>query len=123
MNARTLLRWPSSRAVVAMACMALSGVAPLAALADPPAAQPPHTLQSRVSLADLDLSTPEGYRLAQKRLRRKAEYLCRQLWDDASASFRWTYAACVKETLAEVSQRLDMPAVVAVDRARIPKER
>jgi UrcA family protein len=100
--------------VLAGACVILFAVAPLAALADPPAAPTSHTLESRVSLADLDLSTPEGVRAAHKRLRRKAEHLCRQLEDSASASFRWTYAACVQETLANAIQQLNVPALAAV---------
>ena len=117
MNARTSLRRPSSSAVLAAACISLSAVAPLAAYADPPTAHTP-TLESRVALSDLDLSTSEGVRAAHKRLQAKAEYLCRQLWDSTSATFRWTYSACVKEALADAIQRLHVPAVAASDQLR-----
>jgi UrcA family protein len=100
------------------ACIALLAVAPLTAPADPPTAPAPHTLESRVSLADLDLSTPEGARAAHKRLRKMAESLCRRLWDSTSATFRWTYAACVKETFANAIQQLSAPALASTDRAR-----
>ena len=118
MNPQTRPGRPRLSAVLAGACAALFAVAPLTALADPPTAPATHTLESKVSLADLDLSTPEGVRAARKRLRGKAEYLCRQLWDSTSASFRWTYAACVQATLAEAIQQLNAPALVALDHGR-----
>jgi UrcA family protein len=75
-------------------------------------------LESKVSLADLDLSIPEGVRAAHKRLRGKAEFLCRQLEDSVTTSFRWMYAACVQQTLANAVQQLNAPALASVDRAR-----
>ena len=116
MNAQTPLRRLPSKAVVNTACIALAAVAPLAAFADPPIARTPHILESKVSLSDLNLSTPEGVRAAHKRLRQKAEYLCRQLGDSVSTTYRWTHAACVQATLAEAIQRLNVPALVATDR-------
>jgi UrcA family protein len=116
MNAQTPFRHPASKAVFT-ACIALAAVAPLA-FADPPTGQTPHVLESKVSLSDLDLSTPEGVRAAHKRLRHKAEHLCHQLGDSTSASFRWTYAACVQETLANAIQQLNAPALAAADRSR-----
>ena len=118
MNTQTGLRGPSSM-LIATAYIVFSAVAPVVAFADPQAAQAPHTLESKVSLSDLDLSTQEGLRAAHKRLRGKAEYLCHQLWDVTSASFRWTYAACVKETLAQALQRLNVPALAATDGPRV----
>jgi UrcA family protein len=118
MNPQTRLGRPGLSAVLAGACVALLAVVPLAALADPPTALATHILESRVSVADLDLSTPEGARASHKRLRVKAESLCRQLWDSTSASFRWTYAACVQATLAEAIQQLNAPALVALDHRR-----
>ena len=118
MNAQTPLRRPSSKAVFTTACIALAAVAPLAAFVDPPTARTRHVLESKVSLCDLDLSTREGVRAAHKRLRHKAEHLCHQLGDSTRASFRWTYDACVKETLADAIQQLNAPALAAADRSR-----
>jgi UrcA family protein len=115
MNAQRRLR-PSLHAVVAAACIGLPAIAPLVAFADPPTAEPPRTLESKVSLSDLDLSTPEGVRAAHKRLRQKAEYLCRQLGDSVRTTYRWTHATCVQATLADAIQRLNVPALVATDR-------
>ena len=67
MNAQTSLYCPSTRAVIATACVAFSAVAPLAAFADAPTAPATHTLESKVSLADLDLSTAKGVRAAAGR--------------------------------------------------------
>jgi UrcA family protein len=117
MNAQAHLHGPSSSAVIAITCIALAAVAPLVALADPPIAPTPQTLESRVSLADLDLSTTTGVRAAHKRLRAKAEHLCRQLGDSASSTFRWTYAACVQESLADAIHQLNAPAFVAANRS------
>jgi UrcA family protein len=110
MNARTRFPRRSSTTISAAACIIFSAAAPLAAFADPPAPQTP-TLQSSVSLSDVDLSTPEGVHAAHKRLKRKAEHLCRQLWDSVSATYRWTYAACVQETLAIAFQALNVPTL------------
>ena len=118
MNAQTRARRPSSSAVIAIACIALSAVAPLAALADPPTAAAPDTLESRVSLADLDLSTAKGVRAAHKRLKSTAEHLCHQLGDSVRSTFRWTYAACVQETLANAIHQLNVPAMAALDQPR-----
>ena len=104
--------------LLAMAYIGLSAVAPLVARADPPAARTTRTLESRISLSDLDLSTPEGVRAAHRRLRRKAEYFCRQLWDSASATYRWSYTACVKVTLADAVQQLNGSALSAANRSR-----
>jgi UrcA family protein len=105
----------TSNAVIAAACVVLSAVAPRVAFANPPGARP--SLESQVSLTDLDLATPEGVALAHKRLKRKAAYLCRQLWDDDS-SLRRTYEACVIETLADAMQKLNISVLVAADGAQ-----
>jgi len=118
MNAQTPPRCLRLRAVLARACVALCAAAPLATLADPPTAPAPHTLESKVSLADLDLSTPKGVRAAHKRLERKAEYLCRRLGDSVSTTYRWTHAACVQQTIANAIQQLNAPALASADRAR-----
>ena len=104
---------PGVSPALAGAYAALFAVTPLAALGDPLTVPAPHTLESKVSLADLDLSTPQGNRAAHKRLRKTAESLCRQLQDSSSASFRWTYAACVKEAFANAIQQLNAPKAIS----------
>ena len=58
------------------AMFALFGLAPAAALADPPAVPVTATRSTKVPLADLDLDTPAGARVAYERIRRVAERLC-----------------------------------------------
>ena len=118
MNPQTRPGRPGLSAVLAGACVALFALTPPTALADPPAAPASQTLESKVSLADLDLSTAAGVRAAHKRLARKAEHLCRQLSDANSATFRWTYAACVEATFANAIQQLNTPALTSATRAR-----
>lgn len=118
MNAQARRHGALSSAVIATTCIALSAVASLPALADPPIAPTPHTLESRVSLANLDLSNPEGIHAARERLRGKAEHLCRQLGDSVTTTFRWSYAACVKETLANAVQQLNAPAIAVANPPR-----
>jgi UrcA family protein len=119
MNAQTNPRAAQSNAVIATAWIVLSAIAPLLAFADPPLARTSSTLESRVALSDLDLATRQGIALAHKRLERKAEYLCHQLWDDDSM-LRRTYEACVNETLESALQQLNMSILAATDPARTP---
>ena len=60
------------------------------------------TRAANVSLADLDLSTPEGSRAAHERLETMARRLCTELARDhelTSRPYRPNYAACVHDTL------------------------
>ena len=118
MNAHTCPRKSRFCAMTAAAWFALCAAAPLVAVAAPPTAPAPGFLEAKVSLADLDLSTAEGVRAAHKRLRAKAESMCRELWDSASATYRWMYSACVNATFASAIQQLNAPALAAVERAR-----
>ena len=118
MNGQIRLRRLSLSGTIATVCIVFSLVPPRAAGADPPSPAAAHALQSKVSLADLDLSTEKGMRAAHKRLKRTAEHLCRQLGDGASSTFRWTYAVCVQETLADAIHELNVPAVAALDEPR-----
>ena len=71
-----------------------------AALADQSAEPAPATRVAKVSLAGLDLSTPQGAHAAHDRLRIVAEHLCFQLADPRKIDFRAVYEFCVAETLA-----------------------
>jgi UrcA family protein len=118
MNAEITLRPAPSYVLIAAAWVVFSAMAPLVASAEPPATPATPTLEARVALSDLDLTTPEGVALAHKRLERKAEYLCRQFWDDDS-TLRRNYETCVNETLAIALQQLNtMSVLAAADRAR-----
>lgn len=58
------------------------------------------TLAGSVSVADLDLSTPEGTRVAHQRLEAMARRLCSELAGRQGGLYQPRYAACVHDTLA-----------------------
>jgi len=106
-------------AVRAAALIALCALAPVAALADSPAVSAENTRVARVSLAGIDLSTPEGARTAYNRLKIVAQRLCLQLGDNRKISYQATYFACVRETLADAVRHINAPAIAAVEKSRI----
>jgi len=57
------------------------------------------TRAGNVTLADLDLSTPEGFRVARKRLESMSRRLCDELTHSGSLSYHVNYTACVRDTL------------------------
>jgi UrcA family protein len=69
------------------------------------------SVSASVSLADLDVSTPEGIRAARARLARVAQHLCRKFGDERKVSDQATYADCYRETLADALRRLNLPVV------------
>ena len=58
------------------------------------------TRAANVSLADLNLSTPEGFRVAHERLEAMARRLCAELARSKDLSYRPNWAACVNDTIA-----------------------
>ena len=65
------------------------------------------TLGAKVSLADLDLSTPEGASLAHQRLDAVARRLCGELARRRDLSYPRNTAACVQDTLAGALAQAD----------------
>jgi UrcA family protein len=74
------------------------------------------TLGASVSLADLDLSTLEGARIARQRLEAMARRLCDELARRQDLSYQPNYAACVQDTLAGALAQAD--ALAAARNAR-----
>jgi UrcA family protein len=58
------------------------------------------TRAANVSLADLNLSTPEGFRVASERLEAMARRLCAELAQNHDLSYRPNWTACVNDTVA-----------------------
>jgi UrcA family protein len=77
-----------------------------AAVAGPTSDTAPVRRSARVSLAGLDLSTPDGARAARERLRGTARRLCGQVADDLDLSHQSNFVACVDETLATALRRV-----------------
>jgi UrcA family protein len=84
-----------------------------AALGQPPAlkSQIPgtsrYTRSTKVSLSDLDISTPEGARAASERLRENARRLCSQVADDLDLSHQSNFIACVDAAMASALPKLE----------------
>ena len=66
----------------------------------------PEVVSASVSLADLDLTTAEGRRAAQNRLKATAQRLCLKFWDHRVISGRETYFQCTRDTLASALAQL-----------------
>jgi UrcA family protein len=62
---------------------------------------------AEVSLTDLDLSTPEGMRLARDRVHRMALRVCAEAADNRDLSSQPNFAVCVESTLAAHLKQLD----------------
>jgi UrcA family protein len=94
------------RLVQAAATLALTVGASAAALAGPPANRPSEMRSAAISLAGLDLSTPEGLGAARDRVRKAAHKLCRHVADSFDLSRDANFAACVDETFTSAMARL-----------------
>jgi UrcA family protein len=99
----------SIRAAALVALFALTSAVALAH-------QPPATRVAKVSLTDLDLSTPEGARAAYERIKTTAKRLCFQLADPRKVDDRVLYNECLIETLADTVRRINAPTVAALEK-------
>jgi UrcA family protein len=110
MNAQSILasrfsgRHTASGAAIAMA---LFGIVPVGTIADQRAATTPPSSVAEVSLSDLNLSAPEGIRLARDRLHAMAERLCADRGGGRGASSQPAFGACVDSTVANALRHID----------------
>jgi len=95
--------------------MALCAIAPLETLADQRAATTNGSNVADVSLSDLDLSTPEGMRLARDRLHTMAERVCADPGGEHDPSSQPAFGACVDRTVANALRQID--AVIQTHKA------
>jgi UrcA family protein len=63
-----------------------------------------------VSLTDLDLSSPEGARVAHDRLYNVARTLCTQVVDDLDLSHHANYLACINDAMARTLPKIEQLA-------------
>jgi UrcA family protein len=119
MNTKTNLPRRSSleSAVLKAALIALCAIAPITVMADTQPAPAPGTRAAKVLLADLDLSTPEGLRIAYDRLHDTARRLCSQQEDMQSVAHYPTYVKCVDETLAAALRQVKGPTLAANEKS------
>jgi UrcA family protein len=108
-------------AVSTAALMVLLTIAPLTVLAgpQPPVARDTHI--AKVSLVDLDLSTPQGARAARDRLHEAARRLCSQVSDANDLSHQTNYVACVDGALADALRQLNGPALTSTPESHTPR--
>ena len=110
MNAQSI---PASRfsgrrtASGAAIVMALFGIVPVGTIADQHAATTTPSSVADVSLSDLNLSTPEGIRLARDRLHTMAERLCADRGGGRQPSSQPALGACVDSTVANALRHID----------------
>ena len=78
------------------------------------------TRAANVSLADLDLSTPEGLRRARERLRAIARHVCAELAHSRDLSYRPNFGACVDDTVANALAQVN--ALAAVRDSRLARK-
>jgi UrcA family protein len=121
MNAETSLprRFSLESPVFKAALLALCAIAPIKVMADTQPASAPESLTARVPLADVDLSAPEGQRIAYERLRQTARRLCSRLeaMHPQSLAHHPTYIACVDEALARALQQVNGPALAVTQKS------
>ncbi len=103
--------WPALGAAI-VACTLFAG----AAFADPPAAPAADTRVANVSLAGLDLSTPEGARAAHDRIKIVVKRLCFQMEDPSEIDHLEAYNICVLKTLADTVRRINAPTLAALEK-------
>jgi UrcA family protein len=87
--------------------MASFGIVPVSTIADQPAATTSVSRVADVSLSDLDLSTPEGMRVARDRLHTMAQRVCAGPAGSRGLSSQPTFAACVDSTVANALRQID----------------
>jgi len=103
-------------AIRTAALAALLTLASAAAFADPPTAPTADARVAKVSLAGLDLSTPEGAQAAYARIKIVAERLCFHLGDPSLIDNQAIYKACVAESVADTVRRVKAPALAALQK-------
>jgi UrcA family protein len=110
MNTQSILVGPFAgrhTAFGAAILMALSGIAPGGTNAEQHAATTTVSSVADVSLSDLNLSTPEGTRVARDRLHTMAERLCADRGGGGEPSAQPAFGACVDSTMADALRHID----------------
>ena len=114
---KQLNRCNRSTALLAALTLALTATASTSALADPVSKPSSETRSAAVSIADLDLSTPDGLSTARDRLRTAARRLCKRVANPDDLSRESNYTACVDEAFANAVAKLSERAVGVVARS------
>jgi UrcA family protein len=78
---------------------------------------------AKVSIAGLDLSTPQGASAARERLRQTARKLCAQVADELDLSQQANYLACIDQSVAKAMQQVAPASIVAARRRHLRRKR
>ena len=99
--------------------IALFAIAPMVSAADTPPETAPESITARVSIRDVNLTTPEGQRIAHERLLQTTRRLCSSLEDRHPQSLAHypMYIRCVDEALARAVQQVNGPALAATQKS------
>jgi UrcA family protein len=109
-------RWKTASQTAAL--FAVLAMAPVAAIADERPAPVLETRSVKISLADLDLSTPEGMHTAYERLHQAARKLCLGFKDIRNIAHQPTsFVRCVDEAVADALQQVKGPTLAAGEKA------
>lgn len=110
MNTRSILSGRvggAAHCIGAVMLMALFATVPGRTIADQGAPKKAGSSVAEVSLSDLNLSTPDGMRLARYRLHTMAEHLCADDGVHRAPSSQPAMGACVDSTVANALRRIE----------------
>ena len=101
------------------ALIMLGVIAPMVGAADTPTEAAPESISARVTFGDINLTTPEGQRIAHERLLQTTRRLCSDLEarHPQSLAHYQTYIRCVDETLARTLQQANGPALAVTPKS------
>lgn len=97
--------------------LALAVAASVTAIAGPPSKIASESRSAAVSLAGLDLSTPEGLEAARDRVRKASKQLCKRVANPDDRSRNANYKACVDESSTTAMAQASMRALGVVARS------
>jgi UrcA family protein len=101
------------KSLSAAIALALCVAAPAFAATQQKPVSPSDAQSNQVSLAGLDLATPEGMSAARERLLGTARLLCYRVAHADDLSLHANYVRCVNETLAGALRQVTTPAAYA----------
>ena len=96
-----------------LALLAAAVLVPAVTQAGPTGRKEPEIRTFAVSVADLDLSTESGARIAKERISAAAWKLCSRLENSRQVDHRETTNDCYRDAVAAASARLTPPTQVA----------
>jgi UrcA family protein len=111
MNTENPMYRPRRKSIACVASLlTLSIIESAVAMPGPKTDNPRDSRSEKVSIAGLDLSTPDGLNVARERVSQVARRLCLQLVDQNDRSRQWNYVNCVDDAVASAMQQVSGPS-------------